>query len=141
MFFKAMRESEQMPQRRWLCFLLLLGACGRASSPPPDLFPATVAGVWRRTAVETLSASAAPDPVPRTVIDWLQVAAYEGAGKIETRVYGLASTAVALDLVQRWHPSADTVFFYRGTRLVVLKWQEADRKSLEAFIREFESRL
>ena len=53
----------------------------------------------------------------------------------------LDSPAVALDLVQRWRPSADTVFFYRGRYFVVLKWQDADRTALQAFAAELEKRL
>jgi hypothetical protein len=48
---------------------------------------------------------------------------------------------VALELVQRWRPSADTLFFYRGRYFVVLKWQDADRKALNAFAAELENRL
>ena len=31
--------------------------------------------------------------------------------------------------------------FYRDRYFVVVKWQEADRKALEAFVRELEARL
>ena len=100
-----------------------------------------MAGVWRRTGLRELSPSDAPDPVSRTVIDRLQVADYEGPGKLEARVYELDSAAIALDLVQRWRPSADTVFFYRDKYFVVIKWQDADRKALTAFVTELEKRL
>ena len=46
-----------------------------------------------------------------------------------------------MDLAQRWRPSADTVFFYRGRYFVVVKWQQADRKALQEFVRELEKRL
>src|SRR5689334_3589618 len=102
-----------MMRREWLSSVAgLLGpmaACRRA--PKPDLFPAAV-GVWRRTTLREVPVSEAPDPVPRTAVDWLQTATYEGPGKLEARVYALDSPAVALELVQRWRPSADTVFFY-----------------------------
>ena len=129
-----------MTRRTWLWLALAYSGCGRGS-PPPDLFPPAVAGGWRRTALENLGASDAPDPVPRTVINRLQAASYEGPGKLDARVYELESAAVALDLVQRWRPSADTVFFYRDQYFVVIKWQDADRKALEAFVRELEARL
>jgi hypothetical protein len=79
--------------------------------------------------------------VPRSAINRLQIATYEGPGKLEARAYELDSPAVALDLSQRWRPSADTVFFYRDRYFVVVKWQEADRKALEAFVHELQSRL
>ena len=135
-----MQESKLMRRRNWLWLALAAGACRRAERPP-DLFPPTLAGVWRRTALASHPASDAPDPVPRTAVDRLQIATYEGPGKLEARAYELDSAGVALDLVQRWRPSADTVFFYRDRYFVVVKWQEADRKALEAFVRELEGRL
>ena len=100
-----------------------------------------MAGVWKRTALVNPPASSTPDPVPRTAVNRLQTATYAGPGKLEARAYELDSPAVALDLVQRWRPSADTVFFYRGRFFVVVKWDQADRKALEAFVRELEARL
>ena len=129
-----------MARWKWLWLLLLLGACHRAE-PLPDLLVETVAGVWHRTALERPPVSDAPDPVPRSAVEQFQTATYEGPGKLEARVYALDSAAVALELVQRWRPSADTVFFYRGRYFVVLKWQDADRKALEAFVAELEKRL
>jgi hypothetical protein len=129
-----------MTRRKWLSLTAGLAACGR-SSPPPNLFPPTVAGVWRRTELHELSPGDAPDPVPRTVINRLQEASYQGPGKLEARVYELESPGVALDQVQRWRPSADTVFFYRDQYFVVIKWQDADRKALHDFATELEKRL
>src|SRR5579864_3395824 len=121
-----------MTRRNWFWLALAGSACSR-SAPPLDLFPLAAAGGWRRTALRQPAAGDAPDPVPRTVIDRLQTASYEGPGKLEARVYELDSPAVALDLVQRWRPSADTVFFYRDRFFVVVKWDQAERKALEAF--------
>jgi hypothetical protein len=135
-----------MPRQSWMLDLIwmLLGilsiACGRVE-PMPDLFPQVVAGVWRRTALGGLAASASPDPVPRNSVDRIQTASYEGPGKLEARVYQLTSSAVGLDVAQRWHPSADTVFFNQGRYFVVVKWQEAERPALQAFVRELEGRL
>ena len=129
-----------MTRRKWLLFPLLFAAC-RKPEPPPDLFTETVAGVWHRTALGTLSASEAPDPVPRTAIDRVESASYEGPGKLEARLYQLSSPGVALDLVQRWRPSADTVFFYARNYFVVVKWQDADRQALKQFVRAIEERL
>jgi hypothetical protein len=118
---------------------IALGACGRAE-PVPDLFPEVV-GQWRRTALRDLPAGESPDPVPRTSIDHIQTATYQGPGKLEARVYRLSSPAVGLDLAQRWHPTADTVFFNQGRYFVVVRWQEAERQALQAFVRELEGRL
>jgi hypothetical protein len=124
----------------WIVLAMLLGACGRVE-PMPDLFPDVAAGEWHRTSLRDLPASESPDPVPRTSIDRIRTATYQGPGKLEARVYQLSSPAVGLDVVQRWHPSADTVFFNQGRYFVVVKWQEAERKALQAFVRELETRL
>jgi hypothetical protein len=119
---------------------LLLTACHRAVVVP-DVFPETVAGVWHRTALDHPPVSDAPDPVPRSAVDQFQSATYEGPGKIDGRVYVLDSPAVAPELAQRWRPSADTVFFYSGRYFVVLKWADADRKALQAFVAELQKRI
>jgi hypothetical protein len=119
---------------------ILSGACGRVE-PRPDLFPQVVAGVWHRTALRDLPASESPDPLPRTSVDRIQTASYEGPGKLEARVYQLTSSTVGFDVAQRWHPAANTVFFNQGRYFVVVKWQEAERKALQAFVRELEVRL
>lgn len=123
-----------------LLLAMLLAACHR-NIVVPDVFPETVAGVWHRTALDHPSVSDAPDPVPRSAVDQFQSAMYEGPGQIDGRVYVLDSPAVALELAQRWRPSADTVFFYSGPYFVVLKWQDADRKALQAFVAELQKRL
>jgi len=127
--------------RRYLWLAVVLSACGKEMPLPPDLFPPVAAGVWRRTALRDVPASEAPDPVPRTAVEHLRTAAYEGPGKLEARVYALTSSAVGLELTQRWRPSADTVFFYSGRYFVVIKWQEADRKALQEFVRELERKM
>jgi hypothetical protein len=124
----------------WMMLAILSSACGRVA-PMPDLFPQVVAGVWHRTALRDLPVSESPDPVPRNSVDRIQTASYEGPGKLEARVYQLTSSAVGLDMAQRWHPSADTVFFNQGRYFVVVKWQDAERPALQAFVRELEGRL
>src|SRR5579872_4505771 len=85
-----------------------LTACRKPAAIPPDLFAETAAGGWRRTSLRDLPTSESPDPVPRSSIDRLVAAAYEGPGKLDARVYALSAPAIALDLAQRWRPSADT---------------------------------
>ena len=140
-----MPESKGMHKSAGLAAALVslaaLGACQHAAPLPPGLFPATAAGVWRRTALTEPPVSESPDPVPRTAVERFAVASYEGPGKLQARVYALVSPTVGLDLAQRWRPSSDTVFFYRGRYFVVVKWQDAQRGPLEAFVRELEARL
>ena len=128
-----------MRRRDLLWLALLIGGC-RRSAPPVILFPDSM-GAWRRTGLRDVPVSEAPDPVPRASVTRLQAAVYEGPGKLEARAYELISPAAGLDLVQRWRPSADTVFFYRGQYFVVVRWERAERKALQTFVRELESRL
>jgi hypothetical protein len=116
-------------------------ACRSQAELPPNLFAPTAAGGWRRTSLRDLPPSESPDPVPRTSVDRLVTASYDGPGKLDARVYALSSAGVALELMQRWRPSADTVFFDHGRLFVVIKWQSADRKLLQEFVAELEKRL
>jgi hypothetical protein len=117
-----------------------LAACGGRHGPAAEPFPETLAG-WTRKERREVAASEAPDPVPRTSVRSVEIATYEGPGKLEARAYELTSKGVGLDLAQRWRPSADTVFFWAGEYFVVVKWQEADRQALQAFTRGVEQRL
>jgi hypothetical protein len=130
-----------MTRRILVALPLLLGSCGKPPELPPDLFPQTAAGVWRRGEMRDLPVSESPDPVPRNEIDRLRQADYEGPGNLQARVYLLRSEAVSLELTQRWRPSADTVFFNVRRYFVVVKWQAADRKALQEFVRELQGKL
>jgi hypothetical protein len=130
-----------MTRRNWLLATLALGGCGKQRELPPDLFPKTAGGVWRRCGMRTLPVSESPDPVPRNEVEHLREAEYEGPGKLQARVYQLSSNTVGSLLAQRWRPSADTVFFDVGRYFVVVKWQAADRKALQEFLRALEAKL
>ena len=128
-------------QRRDFAWLALAVSACRRSTAPVEVFPETVAGVWHRTSLRDAPVSDAPDPVPRTSVVRLRTAGYQGPGKLAARAYELTSPGVGLDLVQRWRPSADTIFFYRGRYFIVVKWEQAERQALEQFVRELEGRL
>ncbi len=139
-FGRIVQESILMTRRAWVFLLFALAGC-RRGGPPADLFPKTAAGGWRLTALRILSASDAPDPVPRSVVERVQIAAYDGPGKLEARAYELASPAAGADLQRRWQPSSDTVFFARAQYFIVVKWQSADRQALRDFVRDLETRI
>jgi len=128
-----------MTRRSWLALSAMLAACGSGRAPL-DVLPESV-GSWKRTSVKDLPASESPDPVPRTSIQRAQVGNYEGPGKLQARVYELSSEQAGVDVAQRWHPSADTVFFWARKYFVVVKWDEADRKALQEFTRTLQNRL
>jgi hypothetical protein len=130
-----------MTRRRWIGLACLLSGCGGRRRTVVEVFPETVAGSWRRKQRREAPLAEAPDPVPRTAVRRLEIAEYEGSGKLEARAYELTSTGVGVDLAQRWRPSADTIFFQAGDYFVVIKWQDADRQALHAFTREIETRL
>jgi hypothetical protein len=109
---------------------------------PPNLFPETEAGNWRLAEAHDLSAAEAPDPVPRNSVEQVRAAAYKaGDAEIQARVYLLSSAEVGAALEGRWRPSADTVFFSRGSYFVVVKWQAADRKAVQEFVAGLQRRL
>lgn len=124
-----------------LALIAVLVSCRPPAPLPGELFPKEADGGWTRTSFQQPPVSDAPDPVPRTSVERFALATYKGPGKLEARVYQLSSPAVGVELAQRWRPSADTVFFYRGRFFVVVKWESADRKALEKFVRELERRL
>jgi hypothetical protein len=135
-----MQESKLMTRRHLLWIAWALAACrGKLSSI--DVFPENIGGVWRRTSLRDMPISEAPDPVPRTSVRRLQTAKYEGPGQLEVRCYELTSAGAGLDMVQRWRPSADTVFFSQQQFFIVVRWQQAERKALQDFVRELEKRL
>jgi len=123
-----------------LLAVLALSACGPKPAQMPDLFPETI-GVWHRTAASEPAAASAPDGIAPALVEKVRAASYEGPGRLEVRAYQLTSPAVALDLVQRWHATADTVFFYQDRFFVVLKWQTADRNALQQFVAALDAKL
>jgi len=129
-----------MRPRILLLAVLAMAACGRKPATMPDLFPETV-GAWRRTAASDIASAAAPDGIDAGLIEKVRAASYDGPGRLDARAYQLTSSAVALDIVQRWHATADTVYFYQDRFLVVLKWQTADRKALQEFVAALDAKL
>jgi hypothetical protein len=124
----------QMPRQCWIAVVFLCSACGPSARSAESLLPPTVAGVWQR---KSLGASPPSQPPARRAFE----ATYEGRGKLTADVYELNSSAQGLDLVQRWKPAPDTVFFYRDNYFVVIRWDRADRQALTAFVRELEKQL
>jgi hypothetical protein len=128
-----------MTRRLLLAAPLALTACRRPAAPM-DVFPEII-GPWKRTSVRNLPISDAPDPIPRSTVQRAQLATYEGAGKLQARAYELTTPQAGVDLAQRWHPSADTVFFWATNYFVVVKWEEADRSALQQFTATLSKRL
>src|SRR5215471_8743332 len=93
--------------------LLALVSCRREAAPMPDVFTETI-GAWHRTSTGELPPSAASGVMPSAAVERIRTATYDGAGRLDVRVYQLSSSAAALDVVQRWTPAPGTVFFNSG---------------------------
>jgi hypothetical protein len=129
-----------MTRRALLASAPFVAGCGKPRGPRANLLPDTL-GAWRRTTLQDVSLPAPSDIIPRGSVKRVQSAGYEGAGQLDVALYELTSPAAALDAVQRWRPAADTVFFYRDEFFVVVKYRNADRKALNAFVRDLDRHL
>jgi hypothetical protein len=137
----AMVASRLMRRRRWAVVVAMVAmtalcACD-GKAPMPDVFAETIAG-WHRVGGVS---STRDDGSPVKNAEQTVKATYEGPGKLEARIYALPTSAMALDVVQRWTPAADTVFFYGDRFFVVVRWEAADRQALQAFVSELEKKL
>jgi len=128
-----------MTRRNWLLASTLLTACSKQPALP--VFPQTVADVWRLKETRELPVSSAPETITRASVRRVREGVYEGPGTVEATIFDLATSAAALDAVQRWKPSADTVVFYKDNFFAVVRWKNADRKALTAFVRAMEKNL
>ena len=106
----------------------------------PEVFDEAI-GAWHRTSVGEPPPSAASGVLSPASVERIRAASYEGPGKLDVRVYQLTSPAAALDVVQRWRPAADTVFFYSDRFFVLIQWQTADRKALQEFVGALEKKF
>lgn len=118
---------------------LFLSGCAQ-KTVMPDLFPET-AGAWRRTAFSEPASAGNPDHIEARIVEKMRAATYEGPGKLEARAYQVTTPAVALDIVQRWNATPDTVLFNQDRVVLVLHWQNADRKALQEFVTIIDGKL
>ena len=119
---------------------LFLSGCAKKTMVMPDLFPET-AGAWHRTTISDPAAAGNPDHIEPETVEKVRAATYEGPGKLEVRAYQVTTPAVALEIVQRWNATPDTVLFNQDRFVVVLKWQNADRKALQEFVAVIDGKL
>jgi hypothetical protein len=114
--------------------VLVLAGCRSGVVQSPEMFPKT-AGAWHRTSLQISKEAAMPGT------ERVLMAAYEGPGKVEARVYQLRSAALAADVMRRWTPTADTVAFESDRFFVVVRWQAAERAALQEFVRGLQQRM
>jgi hypothetical protein len=127
---------------RRVALLLFVLVCGcRSEMPASSGLDEPIAG-WRRTLLTDLAPPSALDPVPAKAIRHAWRGSYAGSGGLDVRVYEVARPALALDLVQRLRPPADTEYFYFDhVYFVAIQWRNADRQAIRGFVRELENRL
>jgi hypothetical protein len=94
--------------------------------------------VWQRRSLRDI---ATPKP---TIVRAFE-AGYEGdgkpAGKLTVKLYEAKVSGTAFEMTQHWRAAPDTVVFDKGRRFVVVKWEQADRKALTAFVRALQKAL
>jgi hypothetical protein len=117
-----------MTRRYWIVLALVLSACSQPPRTAATLLPASVSGVWQRKSLHGI-------PPPKPTILRAFEADYEGAGKVTIDLYEAQGSGTAFEMTQHWRAVPNTVFFDKGRYFVVVKWVQADRKALTAFVR------
>jgi len=110
---------------------MLAGCSGISTPPQPDL-PVSISPGWSTNGYES---SAPPDGLPAGEKPVCWKADYTGpAGAVaETWVCGYAHGA--FDAMQRARAAANTVKFYKGRYLVIVRWNGGKRADMMAFMR------
>ncbi len=117
-----------------------LAACSGRKTEAVKL-PTMLAGAWKLKEQHAVPATQPPAPMEPSMLENVVEGAYEGAGEIRVTVYRMKSSALGLDMAQRWRPAADTVFFYKDERFVVVSWKQTDRTQVRAFVTDLQKSL
>jgi hypothetical protein len=131
-----------MTRRIWLLLVPGFAACRRKPPTADALLPATLSSPpWKRTQLREPLLDSLPPEMPRASVRRVVEADYSGPASAQVTLFDLVSSAAALDLAQKWRPTPDTVFFYKGNYFVLVQWQNFDRQSLTGLIRALEQHL
>ena|SRR5579862_1368553 len=122
-----------MIRRNWIFAALASSACSHPPASGESLLPRQV-GAWTRTSLHDVA------PPQANVLRGFE-AVYSGAGELTVDLYDTKASGVAFEMTQHWRPSADTVFFDKGTYFAVVKWEQADRAALREFVRALQKEL
>ena len=127
-----------MARRYWIALALVGSACSQPPRSAETLLPASAGGVWQR---KSLRGIAPPKPAILRAFE----AGYEGdgkpAGKLTVTLYEAKVSGTAFEMTQHWRAAPNTVVFDKGRCFVVVKWEQADRKALTAFVRALQKNL
>jgi hypothetical protein len=122
-----------MTRRYWIVLALVWSACSQPPRSAETLLPASIE-VWQRKSLRDI-------PPPKPTILRAFEAGYEGAGKLTVDLYEAKVSGTAFEMTQHWRESPNTVFFDKGRYFVVVKWEQADRQALTAFVRALQKEL
>jgi hypothetical protein len=125
-----------MTRRYWIVFALVCSACNQPPRADESLLPAGLSGGWKRQSLRQI-------PPPKPTILRAFEASYTGAGtgKVTIDIYEARVSGTAFEMTQHWRSAPNTVVFDKGRYFVVLKWQQADRWALTAFVRVLQKNL
>jgi hypothetical protein len=119
---------------------MLMAACGEAAFPDKPDLPASVSPGW---SLKNYDNSPAPDGLPPGEAPKCWKALYSGAAQASAEVWvcGYRGEGGAFDAVQRARAAANTVKFYKGRFLAVVRWSGGTRTDLTALIAVLEKDL
>jgi len=119
--------------RIWLVAAIAWCGCGPPPRSADSLLPASV-GVWQRTSIRGL-------PPPKPAILRVFEAGYQGGGRLTVDLYEAKISGTAFEMAQHWREAPNTVFFDKGRYFAVVRWEQADRQALTAFVRALQKDL
>jgi hypothetical protein len=122
-----------MTRREWLILFVSAAGCRRPAPPPEDLLPTALRGGWERVEAVALPAEAAPELVRELGLRRAIRAVYRSRAELQVHVYEMTTTAAAFELLQKWRPAENTVYFHYLEYFVVTESDEVDREGLLEF--------
>jgi hypothetical protein len=121
-----------------LLLALIMAACGVASPPgKPDL-PASISPGWK---MKTYAAAPPPEGLPDGFKPVCWKADYEGSGNAVAEVWICGYAVSAFEPMQRARAAANTVKFYKGRYLILVRWNGGTRTDVTALMRGLENAL
>jgi hypothetical protein len=115
-----------------------LAGCADVSAPPKPELPLSVSPGWTAKAFDS---SAPPDGLPEGAKPVCWKADYTGAGGATAAVWVCGYAHGAFEPMQRARAAANTLKFYKGRYLVIVRWNGGTRADLLALMRTLEGAL
>ena len=116
----------------------MLAACSGDSAPPKPDLPVSISPGWSSKGYES---SAPPEGLPTGTQPVCWKADYSGAGGATATAWACGYAHGAFDAMQRASKPANTVKFYKGRYLVIVRWNGGTRTDVTALMRGLELAL